>query len=124
MHITLLGFETSHTNLKDVTFQLSELGRSMTNKTWTINTITATINNYSINFRSVTLDKLADILYNHNFHNIKGPKYSNVDWHVTFNTVIPYDIGNILSYLTWSLVVVRQSNIGIEWLDRYPLYVL
>ena len=52
---------------------------------------------------------------------IKGPKYSNSSWHIISLCPIPKNINLLLKNLTWSLILTKNNNNKIEWLDRYPL---
>ena len=55
------------------------------------------------------------------FNNIKGRKYGNVNWHMTFDKKIPDDIKKILKIVTWSFVIVLNENDKITWLNKYSL---
>ncbi len=118
MHVTITGFDENQPQIKKHLSNISKSGR----RPWNINLRTVTINRNMINFQSNTLNTIADYLNAYRFKRIKGPRYANVPWHMTSECAIPNNIYNILSGLTWSLVIVSRDNNGvIRWLDRYPL---
>jgi len=87
---------------------------------WTINSNTVYVQNNVIYFQSERLDNIADYLYAYGFDNIKGPKHSGVQWHITSECPIPTNIAFLLKDLNWYLVLIKLDN-GIRWMDRYPL---
>lgn len=118
MHVTITGFDENQPQIKKHLSNISKSGKSP----WAINLRTASINRNMINFQSNTLNTIADYLSAHGFKRIKGPRYANVSWHMTSECAIPNNLLNVLSNLTWSLVIVSRDNNGvIRWHERYPL---
>lgn len=126
IHITLAGFSKSHPPMRKNLKMISKLGK----RKWTINTNSLNIkygrNGHGrIDFKSRTLDKIANKLHKLGFHKVKGPKYSNYSWHMMMNCVIPNNIKSILKNFSWSLVIVkRKFDKSIEYREHYPITIL
>ncbi|ARF09658.1 NUDIX hydrolase [Indivirus ILV1] len=124
IHVTIVGFHPDNINAKKFIKYISS--QSSNNAEWTVSLDKIKTTGNTIYFKSRTLDKLADFLQQNGFHKIKGKKYSNSDWHITSECQIPSikEIQKMLKYQTWSLVLIKEKNNKIKWLNRYPLYVL
>jgi hypothetical protein len=122
LHVTLAGFSPLHPQIKPFLQMLSRVGR----KIWHINTNNIRIKNNTIYFNSRTLDKVANALANNGFNKIKGKKFSGVDWHITFEDCkIPPNIMNILAFVSWSFIIVRDNNDGTySWLEKYTITII
>ncbi len=124
MHVTIAGFHQDNINVKKFIKHISS--QSSDNAPWTVSIDKMKIKGGAIYFKSRTLDKVADFLHQNGFYKIKGKKYAGIEWHITSECKIPSinELKKILKYQTWSLVLIKEKNNKIKWLDRYPLYVL
>lgn len=119
MHITLVGF--SYNNPEILNF-LSQMAFNGT-RPWSVNVNTLFVNKNTINFKSNTLDRIADYLAYNGFTNVKGPKYSNFMWHMSSDCPVPYDIKRVMLSTNWVLVKVSSHNGIIRWHEQLPLMI-
>ena len=120
MHVTIAGFHPENINAKKFIKYLSSQGSTH----WTVSIDKIKVKDNTIYFASRTLDKIANFLHDNDFNRVKGKKNAGVEWHISSDCPVPKNIKNILNNQTWSLVVIKQKNNSVKWLDRYPLHIL
>ncbi|MCJ7636149.1 MAG: NUDIX domain-containing protein [Nitrososphaeraceae archaeon] len=122
MHVTIAGFHPDNFVAKKFIKHISSQGSNE----WTISVDKIRVKGKTIYFKSNTLDKVADFLNENDFHKIKGKKYAGVEWHITSECPIPSlrELKRIFKNQTWSLVLIKEKNNKIKWLDRHPLHIL
>jgi 8-oxo-dGTP pyrophosphatase MutT (NUDIX family) len=108
LHVTLVDFSDNHPSLKMNLKIINQMGSIP----WKMDPSTIRINNNTIFFSSGTINTAANILRSNTFQKVMGLRYSNMDWHISFNCVLPLNIVSILSNCTWSYVIVRMNDDG------------
>jgi hypothetical protein len=116
MHIALTGF---HPNQPISQKLLRQISRSES-KRWTMNTRTIRPKENIIYFRSRTLDRLSELLFENQFHKVRGPIYSQIPWLINSQCRTPKNIKSILKDQLWSLILVSMQDGKIQWLNHYP----
>jgi hypothetical protein len=120
LHVTLVGFSTYHPPMIPNLKRLS----SVKDDLWKIDMSTMRIQGNAIYFDSDTLDRAAEFLARNTFQKVKGPKFSNVDWHITFNCPITTGVINTLERVSWKFVIVEETSKDIIFYEEFPVKYL
>lgn len=123
IHITMVGFEYDHPEIKKTLLKLSTSARG---KQWNPCTSKMTMKNYGeetlVYIPSKTLNTICSSLLHHGFRKVKQNFHITI---VTENVPCNIDLHSAIGAITeWDYVVVRRNkNNNIEWLERYPVHM-
>lgn len=106
-HVTIAGFSDKF-DYNQIKSHLEILNKLMAYNDWKINTKHVKIKNNSIQFKSKTLDHIANYLHENNFERVKNSEPNK--WHITINCDIPKNIITILKKMKFYLCIVSKND--------------